>query len=109
MGTELSTSESYEVAKSVCLGIKCVITCFRKDGLIRKNEIKVLQEDLQTALAEKKINNTNQLFVLAMDKVDRFIKRYDLDNMSEVEAKIFYNQLDRLNDYLNNIIDSYSK
>lgn len=109
MGTELTVKESYEVAKSVCSGVKMIISSFKREGIIRKNEIKILQDDLRAVRSARRMQNTNQLFIFAMDKIDDFMKRYDIDNMRPEEAKIFYANLEKLNDRLNDILDDFSK
>lgn len=109
MSTELTVKESYEVAKSVCTGVKWIVASYKKDGIIRKNEIKILQDNLKAVRSAQKMKNTNQLFVLSMDKIDDFIKRYDIDNMKEEEAKIFHSKLGKLNDYFDSILEDYSK
>lgn len=109
MSTEISVKESYEVAKTVCSGVKWIVTSFKRDGIIRKNEIKVLQDDLRAFRAGRKMHNEAQLFTLSMDKIEEFVKRYDIDNMKMEEAKIFYSKLEKLNDFLDNILEDYSK
>ena len=109
MSTEITTKESYEVAKTVCSGVKWIVTSFKRDGIIRKNEIKVLQDDLRALRAAKKMQNGAQLFVLSMNKIDEFIKHYDIDNMRTEEANIFHSKLEKLYDLLDNIFEDYSK
>lgn len=109
MSTEITTKESYEAAKTVCSGVKWIVTSFKRDGIIRKNEIKVLQDDLRALRAAKKMQNGAQLFVLSMNKIDEFIKHYDIDNMRTEEANIFHSKLEKLNDLLDNILEDYSK
>lgn len=109
MGTEITVKEGYEAAKTVCSGVKWIVTSFKRDGIIRKNEIKVLQDDLRALTAAKKMQNGAQLFALSMNKIDEFIKHYDVDNMTAEEAKIFYSKLEKLNDYLDNVLEDYSK
>lgn len=109
MNTEIITKESYEVAKSVCSGVEYIVTSFKRDGIIRKNEIKVLQDNLKALRTAKKIQNEAQLFVLSMDKIDEFIRHYDIDNMRTEEVNIFHSKLEKLNDCLDNILEDYSK
>lgn len=109
MSTEITVKEGYEAAKTVCSGVKWIVSSFKRDGIIRKNEIKILQDDLRAITAAKKMQNGAQLFALSMNKIDEFIKHYDVDNMNTEEAKIFHSKLEKLSDYLDNILSDYSK
>ncbi len=108
MSTELSIRESYEMAKSVCSGVKFVVSNFKKNGIVRKHEMEILQNNLDALKAGRKMCNEAQLFELSMDKIDNFMKKYDVEHMDKMESKIFYSKLEKLNDSLDKILEEYA-
>lgn len=53
--------------------------------------------------------DSTELYITSMQMIQKFMKRFDVERMTQQEEKIFYDKLEKLNDELDVILEEFSK
>ena len=114
MGGELAVGtivnqENLAKAKMICSGFKALIINYKNKSLVYKVQIEKIKIDLKKSLAEKRMADSTELYITSMQMIQKFMKRFDVERMTQQEEKIFYDKLEKLNDELDVILEEFSK
>lgn len=77
--------------------------------MVYKVQIEKIKIDLEKSLAEKRMADSTELYITSMQMIQKFMKRFDVERMTQQEEKIFYDKLEKLNDELDVILEEFSK